>query len=95
MFTLALIVPVPFIDGLAVNSPPKMCRPLLMPRGTKHDGTGLLLREGHELVLQRDDGGRWRLDAGRNAFDLLGRRVRVQGTRSGFDILDVRSIEPC
>lgn len=44
------------------------------------------------LILQRDDGGRWRLDAGRRADSLLGRRVRVQGTRSGFDLLDVQRI---
>lgn len=66
-----------------------------MPRGTQHDETGLLLREGQAFVLQRDDGGRWRLDVGVTAVDLLGRRVRVQGTRSGFDLLDVRRIEPC
>jgi hypothetical protein len=66
-----------------------------MPRGTHHEETGLLLREGQWLVLQRQDGGRWRLEAGSKAAALLGRRVRVQGTRSGFDLLDVRRIEPC
>jgi hypothetical protein len=66
-----------------------------MPRGTEHEESGLLLREGACLVLQRDDGGRWRLDVGRKADALLGRRVRVQGTRSGFDLLDVRRIDPC
>ena len=66
-----------------------------MPRGTHHDETGLLLREGQFLVLQRDDGGRWRLEAGARADALLGRRVRVEGTRNGFDLLDVRRIEPC
>lgn len=66
-----------------------------MPRGTHHDETGLLMREGEFLVLQRDDGGRWRLDVGGRVDVLLGRRVRVQGTRSGFDLLDVRRIDPC
>lgn len=66
-----------------------------MPHGTHHDEVGLLLREGQWLVLQRDDGGRWRLDTGSTAETLLGCRVRVQGTRSGFDLLDVRRIEPC
>jgi hypothetical protein len=66
-----------------------------MPKGTRHDETGLLLREGHFLVLQRDDGGRWRLDTARRVERLLGRRVRVQGMRSGFDLLDVCRIEPC
>lgn len=45
------------------------------------------------LVLQRDDGGRWRLDVGRRAESLLGRRVRVQGRRAGFDLLDVQQID--
>ena len=45
---------------------------LLMPRGTHHVETGLLLCDGPGLVLQRDDGGHWRLDApGRAGFDLL------------------------
>jgi hypothetical protein len=63
-----------------------------MPMGTTHDETGLLLREAGSLVLRRDDGGRWRLDAGRSAERLLGQRVRVQGIRSGFDLLDVQRI---
>ncbi len=66
-----------------------------MPRGTHHEETGLLLREGQDIILQRDDGGRWRLDPAPKALDLLGRRVRVQGIRSGFDLLDVRRIDFC
>lgn len=65
-----------------------------MPRGTLHDETGLLLRERHWIVLQRDDGGRWRLDIGRRVERLLGQRVRVRGVRSGFDLLNVTSIDP-
>lgn len=61
--------------------------------GSRHDETGLLMREGRAIVLRRDDGGRWRLDVGRRAEPLLGRRVRVIGTRSGFDLLDVHKIE--
>lgn len=64
-----------------------------MPRGTTHNETGLLLREGCWLVLMRDDGGRWRLDVSGKAERLLGRRVRVEGVRSGFDLLDVVSID--
>lgn len=66
-----------------------------MPLGSSHDETGLLLREGRFLILRRDDGGRWRLDADPDAEKLLGRRVRVEGVRSGFDLLDVRRITPC
>jgi len=53
------------------------------------------MRDGPYLVLRRDDGGRWRLNADAKADDLLGRRIRVLGTRSGFDLLDVQRIEPC
>ena len=64
-----------------------------MPLGTTHSEIGILLREGHWLVLARDEGGRWRLDADRKAERLVGERVRVEGVRSGFDLLDVLSIE--
>lgn len=64
-----------------------------MPLGSKHDETGLLLWEGNELTLQRDGGGRWRLNGPRALETLAGYRVRLTGTRSGFDWLDVRSFE--
>lgn len=64
-----------------------------MPRGTAHELVGLLLRDGRSLVLRVDDGGEWRLDAPGRAWRLLGRRVRVTGTRDGFDLLAVRSID--
>jgi hypothetical protein len=41
-----------------------------------------------------DDGGEWRLDVSGRYHHLLGRRVRVSGTRSEFDMLDVKRIEP-
>jgi hypothetical protein len=63
-----------------------------MPIGSKHDETGRLLRERGWLILQRDDGGRWRLDADPRAERMLGQRVRIEGIRSGFDLLDVRRI---
>lgn len=66
-----------------------------MPLGSRHEETGVLLREPGALILQRDDGGRWRLDADQGPQALLGKRVRVIGTRSAFDLLDVISIEPC
>lgn len=66
-----------------------------MALGSSHQETGLLLREGRWLILQRDDGGRWRLDADLGAERHLGRRVEVHGIRSGFDLLDVTSIKPC
>ena len=65
-----------------------------MPHGTSHDETGTIWREAGYLVLLRDAGGRWRLDAPLSAERLIGKRVRVVGTRAGFDLLDVQSIEP-
>lgn len=63
-----------------------------MPLGTFHIETGLLLRQRGGLILQRDDGGRWRLNADPEAEQLLGHRVRVEAVRSGFDLLDASRI---
>lgn len=65
-----------------------------MPRASQHDETGTVVRERGELVLLRDDGGRWRLDAPLTAESYVGRRIRVIGVRSGFDLLDVPSFMP-
>lgn len=68
-----------------------------MPRGTRHELVGLLLRDGDTPVLQIAGGGMWRLDLGIGATwrarRLFGLRVRVQGIRDGFDILAVDVIE--
>lgn len=69
--------------------------PADMSLGSNHDEHGMLLREGRDLVLMRDDGGRWRLDADPGADKLLGHRVRVEGTRIGFDILSVTRLSQC
>lgn len=66
----------------------------VLERRTKTE-TGLLLRSGDWLVLRRDDGGEWRLEASPHAERLVGQRVRLIGTRTGFDILNVETIEPC
>ena len=63
-----------------------------MPRGSIHEETGLLLEGEHWLVLHRDDGGQWRIDPDRRVQGYVGRRVVVEGVRSGFDWLTVRSI---
>lgn len=65
-----------------------------MPRGSRHIETGLLFERNHGIVLRRDDGGEWRLDAPRKARRLLGRRVRIDGVRDGFDLLAVTAIQP-
>ncbi len=63
-----------------------------MPIGSAHDETGVIGSEAGQLILWRDDGGRWRLDAPHDAGRHLGKRVRVTGIRSGFDLLDVQTI---
>lgn len=64
-----------------------------MPRGSRHDETGRLREERGQFTLDRDAGGSWRLDVQRGAKQLVGRRVRVVGTRAEFDLLDVTAIE--
>jgi hypothetical protein len=68
-----------------------------MPIGSRVCETGLLLREHGALVLARDDGGRWRLDAPATVAAMLGQRVRarVTGVRDGFDLLAVKRIDRC
>jgi hypothetical protein len=66
-----------------------------MPMGKFYAEEGLLLRQRGGLILQRDDGGRWRLHADPPEEELLGARVRVEGVRSGFDLLEVSRIVRC
>jgi len=66
----------------------------VLERRTKTE-TGLLLRSGDRLVLRRDDGGEWRLEAPSRAERLVGQRVRLTGTRTGFDVLNVETINQC
>ncbi len=63
-----------------------------VPLGTFHAESGLLLRQRGGIILQRDDGGRWRLTGDALPDELLGQRVRVEGIRSGFDLLEVSRI---
>lgn len=65
-----------------------------MPMGKRYDEQGLLLKGNGagSLVLQRDDGGVWRLDADGAASRFIGLRVRIVGVRSDFDLLDVETI---
>ena len=60
-----------------------------MPRGTRHVETGILRvgRWGYELEME--GGGAWRLDVTGSVRRLIGHRVIVEGTRAGFDLLDV------
>ncbi|WP_062731177.1 DUF5818 domain-containing protein [Sphingobium abikonense] len=65
-----------------------------MPRGTHHDLTGLLLDGTPYPVLRTDDGGEWRLELLQRHRHLFGTRVRLGGTRSGFDLIAVDRIGP-
>lgn len=63
-----------------------------MPRGTRHEVAGRLLLEQRWPVVELDGGGRWRLALDPGYERWLGRRVRIEGVRSGFDLLDVVTI---
>ncbi|WP_353739207.1 DUF5818 domain-containing protein [Sphingomonas sp. NIBR02145] len=57
-----------------------------MPLGVALSLEGLLLEDGRHLYLRMDDGGGWRIEAGWSARKLVGQRVRIEGTRDGFDL---------
>lgn len=63
-----------------------------MPRGSQHILTGTLCWTPRGYALQMDDGGQWRLDLTGRADRYIDQRVTVEGTRSGFDLLDVHRI---
>ncbi|HTU12124.1 MAG TPA: DUF5818 domain-containing protein [Allosphingosinicella sp.] len=58
-----------------------------------HREEGRLLTERGHMILQREDGGRWRLESDADLTPLLGARVRMTGMRAGFDLLVVTQIE--
>ncbi len=60
-----------------------------MPLGTTHLLEGQLKLTDANIELRTPDGGRWRLHMSRRARELAGRTVRLQGTRVGFDELEV------
>lgn len=64
-----------------------------MPMGTRHTIEGMLMREGRDLAIFPDGGGRWRLDPIRGLAKQAGLRVRITGVRSDFDMLDVERFE--
>jgi hypothetical protein len=57
--------------------------------GTRYRLEGLLESSARGLVLRIDDGGIWALDSDASADPHVGRRVTVEGVRSGFDRIDV------
>ncbi len=65
-----------------------------MPRGMRHIETGTLRTGCWGYSLHVDGGGIWELDVRRSPRKLLGTRVIVEGTRAGFNLLDVSRIVP-
>lgn len=63
-----------------------------MPRGARHVETGILRPGRWGYSLEMDGGGVWQLDVAGSAQRYLGKRVTVEGTRSGFDLIDVHHI---
>jgi len=64
----------------------------LMPRGTRHELTGILLEGDFYPVLRVADGGEWRLEITKAWRPLLGKRVAIIGVRDGFDLIAVERI---
>lgn len=66
-----------------------------MSRGQRYALEGRLLYGSHGFfALHTDGGGVWQLDAPRRILPLVGKRVTVNGIRSGFDMIDVRDFAP-
>lgn len=62
--------------------------------GTRYRLEGLMLIAERGAVLQMDDSGVWALDIFPEQRIHAGRRVLVEGIRSGFDRIDVEWLSP-
>lgn len=71
----------------------------VMPIGSRHTITGTIGPGRFGWVLNVNGGGQWELEAGfftlRRIRRLAGRQVVIEGERSGFNLLWVKSIRPC
>lgn len=65
-----------------------------MHRPTRHELEGVLLENGLYPILRMADGDEWRLEIPKRHRHLFGTRVKVTGTRDGFDLLTLDRIEP-
>jgi hypothetical protein len=63
-----------------------------MPKGARHIETGILRPGCWGYSLHMDGGGIWELDTTRPMRKLLGQRITVEGTRAGFNLLDVNKV---
>jgi Protein of unknown function (DUF5818) len=66
--------------------------PFSMPRGNLHTIDGLMLEGTVYRVLRPDAVGEWRLDLPWRYRKMVNQCVRVEGTRSEFDMLDVTRV---
>jgi hypothetical protein len=57
--------------------------------GTRYRLEGLLQTTARGFMLHMEDGGVWVLEADPEAHAYAGRRVIIEGVRSGFDRIDV------
>ena len=65
----------------------------MTPQGYPETLVGLLLDAPRHPILLLDDGGEWRLEIAWIRWrHLLGKRVRVEGTRDGIDMIAVDAI---
>ena len=67
-----------------------------MPMGTRHTLTGELRWDDRNHIYRLEVGGGafWFVDLPRRGWRMCGLRVTVEGTRSGFNLLDVDRIWP-
>ncbi len=67
-----------------------------MPMGSRHTVTGTLGYGQFVWAIHADEGGAWELEFGIitwfRARRLFGRRVVIEGVRTGFNLLSVQSI---
>jgi len=63
-----------------------------MPKGAQYIETGILHTNRHGYSLELDGGGTWQLDVLGSPDFYLGKRVTVEGVRSGFNLIDVQDI---
>lgn len=65
-----------------------------MPKGTRHTVTGELSWDERNQIHRLDVGGGafWFVDVSGRTRHLIGQRVTVEGTRSGFNLLDVHLV---
>ena len=65
-----------------------------MPIGTRHTISGILCWDNRNSIhrLEIDGGAVWFVDLPRRGWRMTGQHVTVEGTRSGFNLLDVDRI---